>query len=102
MAITLSGQFPTALGASKDWSPAAFADYAELRREQMNRLRFSVRLLAIYRMEFTAEGRQRRRRGRQRMAVDPELALPFVAMQKGPFAVPREAFAQDVWDRLVG
>ena len=91
-----------ALGASKDWSPAAFADYAALRREQMNRLRFSVRLLAIYRMEFTAEGRERRRRGRQRMAVDPELALPFVAMQKGPFAVPREAFAQDVWDRLVG
>ena len=91
-----------ALGASKDWSPAAFADYAALRREQMNRLRFSVRLLAIYRMEFTAEGRERRRRGRGRMAADPELALPFVAMQKGPFAVPREAFSQDVWDRLVG
>ena len=91
-----------ALGASKDWSPAAFADYAALRREQMNRLRFSVRLLAIYRMEFTAEGRERRRRGRGRMAADAELALPFVAMQKGPFAVPREAFSQDVWDRLVG
>jgi menaquinone-9 beta-reductase len=91
-----------ALGAGKDWSPAAFADYAALRREQMNRLRFSVRLLAIYRMEFTAEGRERRRRGRGRMAADPELALPFVAMQKGPFAVPREAFAQDVLDRLLG
>ena len=91
-----------ALAASKDWSPAAFADYAVLRREQMNRLRFSVRLLAIYRMEFTATGRERRRRGRERMAADPELALPFLAMQKGPFAVPREAFAQEVWDRLLG
>jgi len=68
----------------------------------MNRLRFSVRLLAIYRMEFTATGRERRRRGRERMAADPGLALPFVAMQKGPFAVPREAFSQDVWDRLLG
>jgi len=34
--------------------------------------------------------------------ADPGLALPFVAMQKGPFAVPREAFSQDVWDRLLG
>ena len=91
-----------ALGASKDWSPAAFADYAAMRREQMNRLRFSVRLLAIYRMEFAATGRERRRRGRERMAADPELALPFLAMQKGPFAVPREAFSQDIWDRLLG
>jgi 2-polyprenyl-6-methoxyphenol hydroxylase-like FAD-dependent oxidoreductase len=91
-----------ALDASKDWSPAAFSEYAALRREQMNRLRFSVRLLAIYRMEFTAAGRERRRKGRGRMAADPELALPFVAMQKGPFAVPREAFSQDVWDRLLG
>ncbi len=91
-----------ALAASKDWSPAAFADYAVLRREQMNRLRFSVRLLAIYRMEFSASGRERRRRGRERIAAEPELALPFLAMQKGPFAVPREAFSQDVWDRLLG
>jgi len=91
-----------ALNASKNWSPAAFADFAATRREQMNRLRFSVRLLAIYRMEFTATGRERRRRGRERMAADPGLALPFVAMQKGPFAVPREAFSQDVWDRLLG
>ena len=91
-----------ALSASHDWSPEAFADYATLRREQMNRLRFSVRLIAIYRMEFTAEGRERRRRGRERMAADPELALPFIAMQKGPFAVPREAFSQEVWDRLLG
>ena len=68
----------------------------------MNRLRFSVRLLATYRMEFNDAGRERRRRGRGRMAADPELALPFVAMQKGPFAVPREAFSQDVWDRLLG
>jgi 2-polyprenyl-6-methoxyphenol hydroxylase-like FAD-dependent oxidoreductase len=90
-----------ALCGSKDWSPTAFADYAALRREQMNRLRFSVRLLAIYRMEFTAAGRERRRRGRERMAADPALALPFVAMQKGPFAVPGEAFSQEVWDRLL-
>jgi len=90
-----------ALGASKVWSPEIFADYAAQRREQMRRLRFSTRLLAIYRMEFTDDARRRRQTGRQRMASEPELALPFVAMQKGPFAVPIEAFSQEIWDRLL-
>jgi menaquinone-9 beta-reductase len=91
-----------ALNASKAWSPEIFADYIAQRREQMNRLRFATRLLAIYRMEFTEEARLRRKRGWQRMAAEPELALPFVAMQKGPFAVPPRAFSQDVWERLLG
>src|SRR6266481_6433866 len=90
-----------ALSASKVWSPEAFADYASQRREQMRRLRFSTRLLAIYRMEFTDDARRRRLHGRARMASEPELALPFVAMQKGPFAVPSEVFSQRVWDRLL-
>jgi 2-polyprenyl-6-methoxyphenol hydroxylase-like FAD-dependent oxidoreductase len=91
-----------ALRASPDWSsPGALADYVWQRREQMNRLRFATRLLAIYRMEFTEEARLRRLRGRERMAADPELALPFVAMQKGPLAVPRAAFSQRVWEALV-
>jgi hypothetical protein len=52
-------------------------------------------------MEFTEEARQRRRTGRERMAADPELALPFMALQKGPFAVPSEAFSKRIWDRLL-
>jgi len=90
-----------ALRASPDWSPGTLADYVWQRREQMNRLRFATRLMAIYRMEFTEDARLRRRRGRERMAAEPELALPFVAMQKGPLAVPREAFSQRVWDALL-
>jgi hypothetical protein len=35
------------------------------------------------------------------MAADPELMLPFAAMQKGPFAVPSEVFSQRVWDGLL-
>ena len=46
--------------------------------------------------------RQRRRVGRKRMVADPELALPFLALQKGPFAVPSEAFSEHIWDRLLG
>jgi 2-polyprenyl-6-methoxyphenol hydroxylase-like FAD-dependent oxidoreductase len=91
-----------ALRASPEWSPGTLADYVWQRREQMNRLRFATRLMAIYRMEFTEDARLRRKRGRERMAAEPELALPFVAMQKGPLAVPREAFSQRVWDALLG
>lgn len=68
----------------------------------MNRHRFATRLMAIYRMEFTEDARLGRKRGRERMAAEPELALPFVAMQKGSLAVPREAFSQRVWDALLG
>jgi 2-polyprenyl-6-methoxyphenol hydroxylase-like FAD-dependent oxidoreductase len=90
-----------ALNTTKAWTPEAFAPYASQRREQMRRLRFSTRLLSIYRMEFTEEARRRRLKGRERMAADPELMLPFVAMQKGPFAVPSEAFSERIWDRLL-
>jgi 2-polyprenyl-6-methoxyphenol hydroxylase-like FAD-dependent oxidoreductase len=64
-----------ALEASNAWTPEAFASYASQRREQMRRIRFSTRLLATYRMEFTDEARRRRRKGRRRMLADPELAL---------------------------
>ena len=91
-----------ALEANKAWTPETFAPYASQRREQMRRLRFGARLLSTYRMEFTDQARQRRRMGRKRMVADPELTLPFLALQKGPFAVPSEAFSEHIWDRLLG
>jgi 2-polyprenyl-6-methoxyphenol hydroxylase-like FAD-dependent oxidoreductase len=69
-----------ALEANKAWTPETFAPYASQRREQMRRLRFSARLLSTYRMEFTDQAKQ----------------------QKGPFAVPSEAFSEHIWDRLLG
>jgi 2-polyprenyl-6-methoxyphenol hydroxylase-like FAD-dependent oxidoreductase len=90
-----------ALNAYRIWSPEIFSDYVSERREQMRRIRFSTRLLAIYRMEFTDEARLRRERGRARMAAEPELAMPFVALQKGPFAVAGAVFSQSLWDRLL-
>ena len=91
-----------ALNTTKAWTPETFAPYASQRREQMRRLRFSARLLSTYRMEFTDQARQRRRMGRKLMVADPELTLPFLALQKGPFAVPSEAFSEHIWDRLLG
>jgi len=54
-----------ALEANKAWPPEAFVPYASQRREQMRRIRFSTRLLATYRMEFTDEGRRRPQAGRK-------------------------------------
>lgn len=90
-----------ALNTNRNWGARAFAGYVAHRREQMRRLRFSTRLLAAFRMEFTDAARQRRARGRERIAAYPELLQPFLAMQKGPFAVSDEAFSQRTWDRLM-
>jgi 2-polyprenyl-6-methoxyphenol hydroxylase-like FAD-dependent oxidoreductase len=91
-----------ALNEAKDWTPEALRSYIEHRHERTRRIRVSTRLLARYRMEFTAEARQRRAKGRERMTANSELALPFLAMQKGPFAVPETAYSQDTWDHLIG
>jgi 2-polyprenyl-6-methoxyphenol hydroxylase-like FAD-dependent oxidoreductase len=90
-----------AIRSHRNWTPEAFAPYANERRERMRRLRFSGRLLAKLRMEFNEEGKSRGRRGLQRILAHPELALPLVAFHKGPFAVPESAFDQPTWDRLL-
>lgn len=89
------------LSSAKNWTSAALTSFVELRREQMRRVRFSTRLLASFRMEFTQEARQRRARGRERMATRPELVLPFAALQKGPFAVPESAFSEETRSSLL-
>jgi 2-polyprenyl-6-methoxyphenol hydroxylase-like FAD-dependent oxidoreductase len=91
-----------ALSASTQWDPAAFDVYVAKRRERAERTRFSTRLLSRYRMEFSAEARQRRNIGRALIAKEPELALPFIALQKGPYAVPPSTYSDDTWHRLVG
>ena len=89
------------LAGTKPWDPASFRFYVQQRRQRAERTRFSTRLLARYRMEFTPEARRRRAAGRERMTKDPELSLPFVAMQKGPHSVPPSAFSQAIWNQLV-
>lgn len=86
-------------GAS--WGPEIFSTYVEERRERMRRLRFSGRLLAQIRMDFSPEGKERSRRATARLQADPTLAFPLVAFQKGPFAVPQSAFANETWDRIL-
>ncbi len=85
-----------------DWSVSAFSPYVEERRERMRRLRFAGRLVSALNAEFTEEARQRRLRAWGRIAADPTVALPMVAMWKGPHGLPAHVFGQEAWDRLLG
>lgn len=85
---------------SNDWSPSALKPYVEERAERMRRLRFSTAMLITLRGEFTPAARERRRRARQRMRANPELALWYRAGGVGPDAVPPSAFDDRVRERL--
>jgi 2-polyprenyl-6-methoxyphenol hydroxylase-like FAD-dependent oxidoreductase len=80
------------LKASDDWSPAAFAPYAEERAERMRRLRFAASLTSALDMEFGDEARARRRRHFERSAADPTLGIHAFAVMAGPEVPPPEAF----------
>jgi len=90
------------LKASDDWSPAAFASYAEERRERMRRLRFVAALTAALDMEFDAAARERRRSYHQRLAADMSLGLHGLAVLAGPEAVPPETFSEAHRARVLG
>ncbi len=84
------------------WAGGSFAPYVEERRERMRRLRFVARLVSTLYAEFTEEARRRRRRSWQRRLADPAVALPMLAMLKGPHNLPAYAFQQEAWDQLLG
>lgn len=80
------------LKAGEDWSPAAFAPYAEERAERMRRLRFSAQLQSALDMEFTPEASARRRSFHDRAALDPMLKMHSLAVMAGPESAPPEIF----------
>ncbi len=82
------------LAASEDWSPAAFAPYAEERAERMRRLRFAASIQSAFDMEFGPQARERRRRHFEAMAADPSLGLNGLAVMAGPEAAPAEYFTE--------
>ena len=67
----------------------------------MRRLRFTAQQYSILRAEFTEAARARRQRVLERIAADPDVALPFLIPTKGPFGVPDHVFEQAGWDALL-
>ena len=80
------------LKAGEDWSPAAFAPYAEERAERMRRLRFAASLSSALEMEFGDAAQARRESYHARAAADPSLRMHTLAVMAGPEAAPPEAF----------
>jgi 2-polyprenyl-6-methoxyphenol hydroxylase-like FAD-dependent oxidoreductase len=76
-----------------DWSPAAFAPYAEERRERMRRLLVTSALIAaVFADDGPLDERPARRaRLRTLMGTDPLLFGLVVSMHAGPEAAPAEA-----------
>jgi 2-polyprenyl-6-methoxyphenol hydroxylase-like FAD-dependent oxidoreductase len=90
------------LKAGGNWSTAAFAPYAEERRERMRRLRFVAALTATLDMEFDAAARERRKSYQERSAGDMSLAMHAMAVMAGPDAAPPEAFTEEYRARVLG
>ncbi len=81
--------------AGGDWSPAAFAPYAEERAERMRRLRFAASITSTLDMEFGADAKARRRAHFERSAQDPSLGAHGFAVMGGPEMVPAEIFTPE-------
>lgn len=90
------------LVAHRDWTVAAFADYAEERAERMRRLRFVAGLTAALDMEFGADAAQRRAEHYRRAAADPSLRAHAFAVMGGPESVPVELFTEAHRARVLG
>lgn len=90
------------LKASDDWSPAAFAPYAEERAERMRRLRFAAAMQSALDAEFGEAARERRRRYHERSAADPSIGAHGVAVMAGPEVLPAEVFTPEHWARALG
>jgi len=79
-----------------DWSPAAFGDYGEERRERMRRLRFIANTVAITEAEDADNREERRRKWGELLAADPRAFLLMVGAFGGPETVPDDAFADEL------
>jgi len=90
------------LKSSGDWSPAAFAPYAQERAERMRRLRFSASLQAALDMEFSEAARERRRRYHEASAADPSLGMHSFAVMAGPENLPPDVFTPAHRARVLG
>lgn len=86
------------LGGS-DWSAAAFAPYAEERRERMRRLRFAS-ASGYLRHRLGPDGADQRRRMRDAFSDNP-VANPAITALLGAWVLPEEAYSDDAWAALL-
>ena len=83
-----------------DWSPEAFAPYAEERMERLRRLRFAASLTAALEAEFGPKAAARRKRYHE--AEDMSLKAHTAAVMAGPEVLPPEVFTPEHRARVLG
>jgi 2-polyprenyl-6-methoxyphenol hydroxylase-like FAD-dependent oxidoreductase len=87
--------------AGPNWSPSAFASYAEERAERLRRLRLSARLTTDLRATFTPEAAERLQHVVAKFAEDPSLFGSLMIQLTGPETVPAEAFEAENLNRIL-
>jgi 2-polyprenyl-6-methoxyphenol hydroxylase-like FAD-dependent oxidoreductase len=80
----------------RDWSEAAFDDYATERRERMRRLRFIANTVAIAEAEDADNREARRAKWGELSTTDERAFLVMLGAFAGPEVVPAEAFADEL------
>jgi len=81
-----------ALLRDSDWSPTAFADYANDRRERLRRLRLAACLQSRIEADFSDEARLLRGAFMAEVVANPERPSGLTAALGGPESVPAEMF----------
>jgi 2-polyprenyl-6-methoxyphenol hydroxylase-like FAD-dependent oxidoreductase len=87
---------------ASNWTPTAFAPYAEERAERMRRLRFAAAVTSVIDAEFDERGRDRRENYFARAATDPGLGARGLAVMGGPELCPPEIFTEEHWRAVTG
>jgi 2-polyprenyl-6-methoxyphenol hydroxylase-like FAD-dependent oxidoreductase len=87
---------------SSNWSPAAFAGFAEERTERRRRLRFISDIVTEMFCEFGDVGRARRLRFQRESQTDQTMLSHLIANLAGPEAQPPEMFTPEHRAHLLG
>ena len=90
------------LAAGDDWSVAAFAPYAEERRERLRRLRAAAEFATSLNARFGPLDLERRARAKQRTLADASLLMPVVAVFVGPELVDAQYFTREFHESVFG
>jgi 2-polyprenyl-6-methoxyphenol hydroxylase-like FAD-dependent oxidoreductase len=83
-----------------DWSPEAFAPYAEERMERLRRLRFAASITSTLEAEFGPKAAARRKRFHE--IADMSLKAHTAAVMAGPDVLPPEVFTPEYRAMVLG
>jgi 2-polyprenyl-6-methoxyphenol hydroxylase-like FAD-dependent oxidoreductase len=87
--------------AGRPWPAAAFASYAQERRERSRRQQIIAALFARTQVEFDDAARARRQRLQSAAGRDPQTALPLQAPLVGAHVLPQDVYREARWRPLL-